>query len=109
MVNLVQRRKATVEFTKQLLSAVTYVRQQKQIPNVDRICKYVHRTHHIPYSECCRQLNDAVEDGFIAEYTAIGFKGSRTGLEQEGYRLVPADEVAAVSDVCVVSLSNTLI
>jgi hypothetical protein len=38
-------------------------------------------------AEVERQLACAVEDGLIVAYTAVGCKGSKVGLEQEGYRL----------------------
>ena len=97
MVRPVKRRQATVSLTRQLLEAVGYIRQQKQIPNLERISKYMQREYGMGFAECRRQLNSVVEDGFIMEYTAVGFKGSRTGLEQEGYKIPTADEVDVVS------------
>ena len=97
MVRPVRRRQATVVLTKQLLEAVGYIRQQKQIPNLERIAKYMHREYNMGHAECRRQLNYVVDDGFIVEYTALGCKGSRTGLEQEGYKIPTADELDIVS------------
>lgn len=98
MVRPVKRRQATVVQTKQLLEAVSYIRQQKQIPNVDRISKYMQREHGMSLSECRRNLNSVVNDGFIIEYTALGFKGQRTGLEQEGYKIPSSDEEDIMMD-----------
>ncbi|KAL8587066.1 hypothetical protein ACOMHN_023456 [Nucella lapillus] len=92
MVRPVKRRMATVVQTKQLLEAVCYIRQQKQIPNLDRISKYMQREHSMSLAECRRNLNSVVNDGFITEYTALGFKGQRTGLEQEGYKIPTPEE-----------------
>lgn len=98
MVHPVKQRQATVVQTKQLLEAVSYIRQQKQIPNVDRICRYMQREYKISYAECQRQLDSVVADGFILEYTAVAVKGARTGLEQEGYRIPAADEIDLMRD-----------
>ena len=97
MVRAVKRRQATVAMTRQLLEAVGYIRQQKQIPNLDRISKYMQREHAMGYAECRRHLDCVVEDAFIMEYTAVGFKGSRTGLEQEGYKIPTTEEMDLVS------------
>ncbi|XP_076461048.1 zinc finger MYND domain-containing protein 11-like isoform X2 [Babylonia areolata] len=98
MVRPVKRRQATVAQTKQLLEAVIYIRQQKQIPNVERISKYMQREHSMGHAECRRHLNSVVNDGFIVEYTAVGFKGQRTGLEQEGYKIPTPDEENIMKD-----------
>ncbi|KAK7109257.1 zinc finger MYND domain-containing protein 11-like [Littorina saxatilis] len=92
MVRPVKRRLATVVQTKQFLEAVIYIRQQKQIPNLERISKYVQREHNMSYGDCKRLLDSVVEDGFIMEYLAVGFKGARTGLEQEGYKIPTSEE-----------------
>ena len=41
----------------------------------------------LQFSECELELQYAVKDGLMNEYKALGFKGSRVGLEQEGYKL----------------------
>lgn len=99
MVRPVKRRQAPAKVVTQLLTSISLIRQQKQIPNLDRISRYMNREYNMSNAECRRQLNNAVEDGFIIEYTAVGFKGSRTGLEQEGYRLPSPEEMEIVSIV----------
>ena len=34
-----------------------------------------------------KHLNDAVDDQLIDSYMTVGFKGQKTGIEQEGFRL----------------------
>ncbi|KAK7457741.1 hypothetical protein BaRGS_00039202 [Batillaria attramentaria] len=91
MVQPVKRRQSSCAVTKRLIEGINYIRAQKQIPNLERLSRYMQREYGTSYTECRRQLDQTVADGFIIEYTAVGFKGQRTGLEQEGYRL-PADE-----------------
>ncbi|XP_005089957.1 zinc finger MYND domain-containing protein 11 isoform X2 [Aplysia californica] len=86
MAPSVRRRHTPVNYAKQLLSAIQSIRQQKQIPNFDRISRFLQRYTDITPRRCKEHLNNAVSDGFIVEYTALGVKGQRTGLEQEGYR-----------------------
>ena len=37
------------------------------------------------------QLQCAVKDDLISAYLAVGFKGARVGVEQEGYRIPEVD------------------
>lgn len=54
--------------------------------------------------ETARQLSLAVKDGLVVETLTVGCKGSKAGIEQEGYWL-PGDEMVSVSaphkDFCV--------
>ncbi|MGH0125590.1 UNVERIFIED_CONTAM: hypothetical protein FKN15_008154 [Acipenser sinensis] len=43
--------------------------------------------------ETTRQLGQAVKDGLVVETLTVGCKGSKAGIEQEGYWL-PGDEIA---------------
>lgn len=87
MAPSVRRRHTPVNYAQQLIIAIISIRQQKQIPNFERISRYLQRYTEISPRRCKEHLNNAVSDGLIEEYTAVGFKGQRTGLEQEGYRL----------------------
>ncbi|KAI5944022.1 Zinc finger MYND domain-containing protein 11 [Manis javanica] len=69
------------------------IRNQKQIANIDRITKYMSRVHGMHPKETTRQLSLAVKDGLIVETLTVGCKGSKAGIEQEGYWL-PGDEIA---------------
>lgn len=42
--------------------------------------------------ETARQLSLAVKDGLVVETLTVGCKGSKAGIEQEGYWL-PGDEM----------------
>lgn len=97
MVRPEKRRQAPVAIARKLLEAVSYIRQQKQIPNLERITKYMQRVYDMGANECRRQLNNTVSDGLITEYLAVGFKGCRTGLEQEGYKIPSGEEAEMVS------------
>lgn len=87
MVRPVKRRYSSVTNAKYLLGAVSYIRQQKQVPNLDRITRYMNREHGVGKHETEKQLNYMVKDGLIWSYTAIGKKGSMTGVEQEGFKI----------------------
>ncbi|XP_029641211.1 zinc finger MYND domain-containing protein 11-like isoform X2 [Octopus sinensis] len=93
---MVWRRQATVVQARQLLNAIAYIKQQKQIPNLERITRYMQREHKVPPSETHKQLQNAVKDNLIISYTAIGNKGSKTGMEQKGYKI--SDESELVDD-----------
>ncbi|ELU10691.1 hypothetical protein CAPTEDRAFT_169629 [Capitella teleta] len=87
MVQPVRKRQADPLRVPQFWQAIVYVRQQKQIPNLERVQRYMNRTYGMKFSECELELQYCVKDGLLNEYTALGFKGQRTGIEQEGYRL----------------------
>ena len=44
--------------------------------------------------ETARQLSLAVKDGLVVETLTVGCKGSKAGIEQEGYWL-PGDEMVS--------------
>lgn len=46
--------------------------------------------------ETARQLSLAVKDGLVVETLTVGCKGSKAGIEQEGYWL-PGDEMVRLS------------
>lgn len=93
---MVWRRQATVVLARQLLNAIAYTRQQKQIPNLERISRFMHRNHKVSPDDTEKQLQCAVKDNLVISYTAIGNKGSKTGMEQEGFKIV--DETEIVND-----------
>ncbi|XP_058035743.1 zinc finger MYND domain-containing protein 11 isoform X6 [Ahaetulla prasina] len=51
------------------------------------------RVHGMHPKETTRQLSLAVKDGLVVETLTVGCKGSKAGIEQEGYWL-PGDEIA---------------
>lgn len=93
MAPLVKRRLTPVNYARELINAILAIRQQKQIPNFERISRFLQRNTEISSRKCKEHLNNAVSDGLIVEYTAVGVKGQRTGLEQEGYRVPQAGEL----------------
>uniref|UniRef100_A0A8C5I2H1 Zinc finger, MYND-type containing 11 n=1 Tax=Gouania willdenowi TaxID=441366 RepID=A0A8C5I2H1_GOUWI len=59
---------------------------------MDRISKYLSRMYGTHPKETARQLSLAVKDGLVVETLTVGCKGSKAGIEQEGYWL-PGDEM----------------
>ncbi|XP_037746982.1 zinc finger MYND domain-containing protein 11 isoform X13 [Chelonia mydas] len=55
--------------------------------------RYMSRVHGMHPKETTRQLSLAVKDGLIVETLTVGCKGSKAGIEQEGYWL-PGDEIS---------------
>ncbi|KAK3108848.1 hypothetical protein FSP39_017157 [Pinctada imbricata] len=92
MVRPVKRRHSSVLHTKHLIDAIKAIRYQKQIPNIERIARYMNREHGLRQTETEKHLHYAVKDGVILSYMAVGKKGSMTGIEQEGFRLPEEDE-----------------
>uniref|UniRef100_A0A2D4EMF5 Zinc finger MYND domain-containing protein 11 n=1 Tax=Micrurus corallinus TaxID=54390 RepID=A0A2D4EMF5_MICCO len=92
MARLTKRRQADTKAIQHLWSAIEIIRNQKQIANIDRITKYMSRVHGMHPKETTRQLSLAVKDGLVVETLTVGCKGSKAGIEQEGYWL-PGDEI----------------
>ncbi|XP_063308324.1 zinc finger MYND domain-containing protein 11 isoform X4 [Pelobates fuscus] len=92
MARLTKRRQADTKVIQYLWTAIEVIRHQKQIANIDRITKYMTRVHGMHPKEITRQLSLAVKDGLIVETLTVGCKGSKAGIEQEGYWL-PGDEI----------------
>ncbi|KAM4705300.1 zinc finger MYND domain-containing protein 11 isoform 8-T8 [Rhinophrynus dorsalis] len=93
MARLTKRRQADTKVIQYLWTAIEVIRNQKQIANIDRITKYMTRVHGMHPKEITRQLSLAVKDGLIVETLTVGCKGSKAGIEQEGYWL-PGDEIS---------------
>ncbi|XP_045169781.2 zinc finger MYND domain-containing protein 11-like isoform X2 [Mercenaria mercenaria] len=98
MVQPVKRRQANVQRVQQLLAGISYIRSQKQISNLDRLAKYMERDHEVKKTEVERQLHYSVLDNLILSYTGVGFKGSKTGVEYEGFRIPDPGEVEPDDD-----------
>jgi len=98
MAPSVKRRHTTVDYAKQIIQAISSIKEQKQQCTFDRISKYLQRYTDITQRRCKEHLNNAVSDGFIIEYTYLGNKGQNTGKEQEGYRLPKKGEAEDPDD-----------
>uniref|UniRef100_A0A671PPA0 Zinc finger MYND domain-containing protein 11-like n=1 Tax=Sinocyclocheilus anshuiensis TaxID=1608454 RepID=A0A671PPA0_9TELE len=59
---------------------------------MDRISKYLSRVYGMHHKDTARHLVLAVKDGLVVETLTVGCKGSKAGIEQEGYWL-PGDEM----------------
>lgn len=98
----------------QLWDAVKVIRFQRQVPDIERITKYMTKVHNMSSGktamvfylemnlfelfilycteEVGRQLNYCVRDGLLILTKRVGNKGSKAGVETEGYKL-PEEKV----------------
>lgn len=97
MSRVVKKRQADPKVVQYVWSAIKVIRSQKQIANMDRISKYLSRVYRMHPKETSRQLALAVKDGLVVETLTVGCKGSKAGVEQEGYWL-PGDEMEQMSE-----------
>nr|XP_023656445.1 zinc finger MYND domain-containing protein 11-like isoform X2 [Paramormyrops kingsleyae] len=91
MSRVVKKRQADPRVVQHIWAAIEVIRNQKQIANMDRISKYLSRVFGVHPKETARQLGLAVKDGLVVETLTVGCKGSKAGIEQEGYWL-PAED-----------------
>uniref|UniRef100_A0AAQ6AF69 Zinc finger, MYND-type containing 11 n=1 Tax=Amphiprion ocellaris TaxID=80972 RepID=A0AAQ6AF69_AMPOC len=92
MSRVVKKRQADPKVVQYVWASIEVIRNQKQIANMDRISKYLSRVFGMHPKETARQLSLAVKDGLVVETLTVGCKGSKAGIEQEGYWL-PGDEM----------------
>uniref|UniRef100_A0A672S2B0 Zinc finger MYND domain-containing protein 11-like n=1 Tax=Sinocyclocheilus grahami TaxID=75366 RepID=A0A672S2B0_SINGR len=92
MSRVVKKRQADPKVVQYVWSAIEVIRNQKQIANMDRISKYLSRVYGMHPKDTARHLVLAVKDGLVVETLTVGCKGSKAGIEQEGYWL-PGDEM----------------
>ncbi|KAM6919466.1 zinc finger MYND domain-containing protein 11 isoform 2-T2 [Lycodopsis pacificus] len=92
MSRVVKKRLADPKVVQYVWAAIEVVRNQKQIANMDRISKYLSRVFGMHPKETARQLSLAVKDGLVVETLTVGCKGTKAGIEQEGYWL-PGEEM----------------
>ena len=97
MVRPVSRRKADPRVVQKLWAAISAIRLQKQVANVERITRHMQREHEMRAVDIELQLQYAVSDGMISIYKALSQKGTNAGNEQDGYRIEqPEDEEEVV-------------
>uniref|UniRef100_A0A3P8RVF4 Zinc finger, MYND-type containing 11 n=1 Tax=Amphiprion percula TaxID=161767 RepID=A0A3P8RVF4_AMPPE len=94
MSRVVKKRQADPKVVQYVWASIEVIRNQKQIANMDRISKYLSRVFGMHPKETARQLSLAVKDGLVVETLTVGCKGSKAGIEQEGYWL-PGDEMGS--------------
>ncbi|KAK4292322.1 hypothetical protein Pmani_034903 [Petrolisthes manimaculis] len=70
-----------------LWDAITTIRNHKQLPSFDRIRRYMSRMHTMESDEVEKHLEECASDNLIAVTRKVGQKGSKVGIEQEGFRL----------------------
>lgn len=93
MVQTLCKRKADPQIVQKLWLAINNIRSQKQVANLDRICRSMMRDHDLKASDVELQLRYAVEDELIVAYRAMSQKGSNAGFEQDGFRVSSHEEV----------------
>ena len=93
MVKPEVRRQNDILITQKIWSAITVIRQQKQIPNLERISRHLEREYGMKEEDIAHYLQVATEEEMVQQYTAVGCKGSRVGLEQDGYKLPSTEGV----------------
>ncbi|XP_070566470.1 zinc finger MYND domain-containing protein 11-like isoform X2 [Ptychodera flava] len=98
MPRVVKRRQASPLILQQLWEAIGVIREQKQIANLERISKYMNREYDYSPKETQRQLGYAVKDGLIIREISKGNKGSKIGVEQEGYWCIEQPEKPVTDD-----------
>ncbi|GFT07275.1 zinc finger MYND domain-containing protein 11 [Nephila pilipes] len=81
------RREADPPTVIHIWDAIAYIKQQKQIPNFERLAAYLKRVYQLNTPEAREQLNFAVSDGLVIVKKSLGCKGSKVGVEQNGYRV----------------------
>ncbi|XP_073346610.1 zinc finger MYND domain-containing protein 11 isoform X1 [Pagrus major] len=106
MSRVVKKRQADPKVVQYVWAAIEVIRNQKQIANMDRISKYLSRVFGMHPKETARQLSLAVKDGLVVETLTVGCKGSKAGIEQEGYWL-PGDEMEPKAEGSKEMLQNT--
>ncbi|CAH1395785.1 unnamed protein product [Nezara viridula] len=82
-----RRRMSCPKAVQQLWDAVKVTRCQHQVPTLEKIAKYMSRTHSVTEEEVSRQLQYCVRDGLLLVKKSKGSKGAKLGIEQEVYRL----------------------
>ncbi|KAK1172010.1 zinc finger MYND domain-containing protein 11-like [Acipenser oxyrinchus oxyrinchus] len=98
MSRVAKKRQADPKVVQYIWAAIEVIRNQKQIANMDRISKYLTRVFGMHPKETTRQLGQAVKDGLVVETLTVGCKGSKAGIEQEGYWL-PGDEIVSATSI----------
>ncbi|XP_022090832.1 zinc finger MYND domain-containing protein 11-like isoform X2 [Acanthaster planci] len=82
---LTSRRMSNPHTVQQLWEAVTAIRNQKQVANMERILKFMKREYGVSAKETQQQLAYATKDGLIVKDNSRAKKGVRAGQEQEAY------------------------
>ncbi|KAG1661382.1 Zinc finger MYND domain-containing protein 11 [Nymphon striatum] len=81
------RRSSCPEVVQQLWDGISCVRQQKQIPSLNRIASYMKRKHAVEADVVTSEMKLALNDDLLVLIKKVGSKGSKQGVEQESYRL----------------------
>jgi len=91
-VPTVCRRRTDTLTVAQLWSAIEHIREQRQVPNYDRISRYLLREHDVLERETAQLLRFASKERLIERYHSVTRVGSNAGAEQDGYRIPDLDD-----------------
>ncbi|XP_078482357.1 zinc finger MYND domain-containing protein 11 [Ciona intestinalis] len=69
----------------QLYSAIEMIRKQRQIANIQRVVRVMEKDNSYTPTEILHHIHNAVLDRLVIETITVGCKGSKLGVEQEGY------------------------
>lgn len=75
---------------RRLWKAIDVIRGQRQIANIARLTKVIQRDHPYRAKDIMQHILQAIQDNVVIETLTVGCKGSKAGLEQEGY-WIPED------------------
>uniref|UniRef100_F6RD45 Zinc finger MYND domain-containing protein 11 n=1 Tax=Ciona intestinalis TaxID=7719 RepID=F6RD45_CIOIN len=69
----------------QLYSAIEMIRKQRQIANIQRVVRVMEKDNSYTPTQILHHIHNAVLDRLVIETITVGCKGSKLGVEQEGY------------------------
>ena len=86
MIHRELRRQSDSLRAQHLWDAIRAVRQQKQVPAIQRMSRYMNRFYGISKEQTQTLLDLAVQDNLIKLENKIGTKGTKSGVEEKAYR-----------------------
>lgn len=95
MVKPEVRRQNDILITQKLWAAISVIRTQRQIPNLERISRYLEREYGMKEEDIVNYLQMAGDEQLVLHYTTVGNKGARVGVEQDGYRIPTTEGVVS--------------
>uniref|UniRef100_H2ZN68 Uncharacterized protein n=1 Tax=Ciona savignyi TaxID=51511 RepID=H2ZN68_CIOSA len=79
------RRLTSPKVVLQLYSTIEVIRKQRQIANLQRVIRVMEKEYGYKPTEILQHIHNAVLDKVVVETITVGCKGSKVGVEQEGY------------------------
>ncbi|XP_071505214.1 zinc finger MYND domain-containing protein 11-like [Diadema antillarum] len=85
MVKTVKRRMSDPQVILQLWEAITFIRQQRQVANMERIVAFMSKHYSCSAKETQRQIVHAVKENLLVKELSKSKVGSRAGTTQDGF------------------------